>query len=401
MRERLLALLEKADLALGSSRDVLEEETLRPLIEAVTAVRIRLSYPEEVLVVALAGGTGSGKSSLFNSLAGEELVDVGGIRPTTSHPAAAVPASAGTSFDGYLDRLRIGERHVHEHGGVCLIDLPDTDSVAIAHRHRVDEMLPLVDVVIWVTDPEKYRDARLHHGYLKPMSDYSEQFVFVLNQVDRLPPTKVGEVCHDLSAALQEDGLGETTVIPIAASPPAGPPIGMDKLSEALESKREGRATLYGKLLTDLSMTGRALEDEAGTGLDFDARAEDAVMDAAESLRRGQAPAAVATLTDFLDSIGVESGSLTAAKVEQLAANVAAHVERIRSQIAESTPPERRRWFRRRRSEDHVPDLGHTRALLSESVIRPARAVMARRALAIASVAELSLEVERLRGSSH
>jgi energy-coupling factor transporter ATP-binding protein EcfA2 len=397
MRDQLLGLLEKADLALGSSRDVLEEETLAALIEAVTSVRTRLIYPEDVLVVAFAGGTGSGKSSLFNALAGAELVDVGGIRPTTSHPAAAVPALGGDSINGYLDRLGIEERHVYEGWPVCLIDLPDTDSVEMGHRYRADRMLPLVDVVVWVTDPEKYRDARLHNGYLKPLSPHSDQFIFVMNQIDRLPPEQVAVVCDDLATALEADGAGEQRVIPTAAAPSSGPPIGLDQLSAALDSKRENRTALYGKLLTDLALTARALADEAGEGLEFDARAEKAVAVAAKALRDGDAPAAVASLTRLLDSVAVESGSSTASTIGQVAADVSAHIDRIHAQLRETAPAERKGWLRRRRHDDDAVDVDRAQALLSEAVIRPARAVLARRALAIASIADLALDVDRLR----
>jgi hypothetical protein len=400
MRDRLLELVERADLALGSSADVVDDRALRPFIDSVTAVRTRLAYPEEFLVVAFAGGTGSGKSSLFNSLAGAELVDVGGIRPTTSHPAAGIPKSAGDALDGYLDRLDVAERHVHDSHGLCLLDLPDTDSIEMEHRQRVDEMLPLVDVVVWVTDPEKYRDARLHNDYLKPMADYSEQLVFVLNQIDRLPPTKVGDVCADLAAALEADGLGEKSVLPVAASPPGGPPIGIDLLLEELESKREARSVLYGKLLTDLALVCRRLGDETGRSLDFDARAKDALRSAAESLVNGEAPAAIAALTSFLDSIEAETGPLISRRIGKIAATAADHVERIRRQIADSKPAPRPRWFRRRRPKDDSSDLDQARALISEAVIRPARAEMARRAVAIASIAELSLEVDKVLGEA-
>ncbi|HEY7824959.1 MAG TPA: hypothetical protein VIG24_19120, partial [Acidimicrobiia bacterium] len=134
MRDRLIGLLEKADLALGSAAGVIEDRTLEPLIESVRAVRTRLSYPEDVLVAALAGGTGSGKSSLFNALCEADLVDVGGVRPTTSRPAAAVPVSVGAGMDGYLDRLGVEERHTHLGARICLLDLPDTDSVEVEHR---------------------------------------------------------------------------------------------------------------------------------------------------------------------------------------------------------------------------------------------------------------------------
>ena len=58
--------------------------------EVVTKVTGRTSLVGGHTVVALAGATGSGKSSLFNALVGDEVARVGLRRPTTSTPTAAV-----------------------------------------------------------------------------------------------------------------------------------------------------------------------------------------------------------------------------------------------------------------------------------------------------------------------
>jgi len=395
MRDRLIGLLEKADLALASCSGVVDDAALSPLIRAVGAVRTRLAYPEEVLVAALAGGTGSGKSSLFNALTGETLAEVGGVRPTTSAPAAAVPSSAGGSLDGFLDRLGIDERDVYEGHGVCLVDLPDTDSVEVDHRHRVDAVLPLVDLVIWVTDPEKYRDARLHHDYLRPMSEYADQFLFVINQSDRLGVNQLREVRVDLETALAEDGMEHPIVIPVSAAPPAGPPVGLETLGEAIEAKRAARDMLYHKLLTDLAATASALGLETGDTLDFDQRASDAVSTAAQALATGETEQAMKALVGFLDSIAGEAGGVAARRIEALAADLPRHLQRIDDEIESRRKP-RRRWFRGRGTTS-ASQAETALVLITESVIRPVRAVLARRALALASVADLTFEIERLR----
>lgn len=399
MRDRLIGLLEKADLALGSAAGVIEDRTLEPLIESVRAVRTRLSYPEDVLVAALAGGTGSGKSSLFNALCEADLVDVGGVRPTTSRPAAAVPVSVGAGMDGYLDRLGVEERHTHLGARICLLDLPDTDSVEVSHRHQVASLLPLVDIVVWVTDPEKYRDARLHDGFLKPLSDYEEQFLFVLNQVDRLTGDETGDVRDDLVAALAEDGFAASRVITTSAAPPSGPPVGLEDLAAALEEKAADRKTLYGKLLTDLATTCRALGDEAGAGHDFDRRAAGAVDRAAAELVGGHPTEATEVLTDFLEALASEAGGKSAGKLSGIAADVPDHVRRIEGQIGSAPVPAGwlRRLFRRDELGVDTARVDTARALLDEAVIRPARTVLAKRALAVASIAELAVEVESLR----
>lgn len=399
MRDDLTGLLEQADLALGSAAGVVDDGALTPLVESVRAVRTRLAYPDDISVVALAGGTGSGKSSLFNALAGDDLVETGGIRPTTSQPSAAVPERAGQTMDGYLDRMGVEERHRYDGPGICLLDLPDTDSLETSHRYRVDRILPLVDVVVWVVDPEKYRDARLHLEYLKPMAAYSHQFLFVLNQFDRLDPEVVDEVVSDLFNALAEDEIDSPIVLPVSAAPPVGPPIGLGELANALEAKRADRG-LFEKLLSDLAGAGEALQARAGSALDFDARATRAVEAAVRSLVEGDTTGASRALTGVLDALAAETGGDTTAKLERMAADVPSHVQRISDQLrGSSAPPPRRRWFRRVSPPAPVFDVDQARSLLAEATIRPARAVVAKRALALASIAELVLEVERLRRS--
>lgn len=401
MRDQLVGLLEKADLALGSAAGVIEDETLAPLIETIDSVRTRLAYPEDVLVAALAGGTGSGKSSLLNALCQAELVDVGGVRPTTSRLAAAVPVATGGAMDRYLDRLGVEERHTHPGPKICLVDLPDTDSAEVEHRHRVAALLPLVDVVVWVVDPEKYRDARLHEEFLKPLAEYSAQFLYVLNQTDRLTEIEADEVRDDFRIALQEDWIESPSVIAMAAAPPTGPPIGLDQLRQALEAKRAERETLYGKLMTDLVATCRSLEKAAGRGLNFDERAAQAVDRAAAEVAGGDLTGADETLTVFLDALEAESGGVTAEKLAVIAAEVPDHIRRIEGRLRDEDLP-RRGWLRRlvgrHEATTEKDRTAQARSLLAEAVIRPARAVLARRAVAVASIAELAVEVERLRG---
>ncbi|WP_353942625.1 YfjP family GTPase [Streptomyces sp. HUAS MG91] len=241
LKERLDALRE----LVGLSRTRLEGPTLaeagRVLDEA--AARRRLSARHTV--VAVAGATGSGKSTLFNALAGVPLSETGLRRPTTSAPIAC---SWTDGAAGLLDRLGIPGRSRRrplqgQHGdtpldGLVLIDLPDHDSAAPAHREQVDRVLALVDAVIWVVDPEKYADAMLHERYLRPMAGHAEVMFVVLNQVDRLPGDAAEQVLDDLRRLLDEDGiaLGEhgepgATVLPLSALTGDG----VGELREALD----------------------------------------------------------------------------------------------------------------------------------------------------------------------
>lgn len=394
MRDRLNSLLHKADIAVASCSGVVGADDLEPVIESVRAVRTRLSCPDDVLVVALAGGTGSGKSSLFNALIGEEKADVGGSRPTTSEPEAAVPAEREADLSPYLDLLRVRRRHVYESRDLCLIDLPDMDSVVIEHRHRVDAILPLVDVVTWVTDPEKYRDLRIHHEYLKPLASYRDQFVFVLNQIDRLSNAQSVTLVEDLKLALGEDGIEDADVLPVAASPVAGPPIGIDDLRRVLMEKTSDRDRLYSKLLADVGNAARHMAARVGESVAFDTEAASIVEQASGQVVDGDVAGATETLTGFLDGVAEVVGGQTRVRLELLTGDVPQHTQRISDQ---TTPAEGGRW--RRRKAETVRDPETVRRLIEESVIRPARALLAKREVSIDAIADLISDVENLQST--
>ena len=110
--------------------------------------RLRLSG--EHTVVALAGGTGSGKSSLFNAVCGTGLSPTGVRRPMTSHAArlrlgrwtAPGRCSTGsTSTSGTATPAPARSTAARRGGslqGLVLLDLPDHDSVRAAHIAEVD-----------------------------------------------------------------------------------------------------------------------------------------------------------------------------------------------------------------------------------------------------------------------
>nr|WP_228489034.1 GTPase [Raineyella fluvialis] len=75
----------------------------------------RLRFSGAATVAALAGATGSGKSTLFNALAGSEISTPGVRRPTTAHPAAATWGDEPTAE--LLDWLAVQRRHHVEGAG--------------------------------------------------------------------------------------------------------------------------------------------------------------------------------------------------------------------------------------------------------------------------------------------
>ena len=148
----------------------------------------RLALSGGYTVVALAGATGSGKSSTFNALAGHEFAEPGIRRPTTSQALAAywsdVPPTQFLDWLQVTRRVQVPERGAFD--GLVLLDLPDHDSTEVSHQLEVDRLITMVDLMVWVVDPQKYADAALHDGYLRGLSSHSTVMTVVLNQIDRL-----------------------------------------------------------------------------------------------------------------------------------------------------------------------------------------------------------------------
>jgi GTP-binding protein EngB required for normal cell division len=191
--------------------------------------RLRLSAGHTV--VALAGGTGSGKSALFNQLAGHEFSAVGVTRPVTREPHACVWGASGSGplleWLGVPRRFRYGRASALDRGesamhGLILLDLPDHDSVLKGDSNQVDRLVGMADLMVWVLDPQKYADAAVHRRYLVPLAGHAEVIAVVLNQSDLLSADEIEDCIGDLRRLLDSEGLHEAAVLVTSAVTGAG-----------------------------------------------------------------------------------------------------------------------------------------------------------------------------------
>jgi len=227
----------------------LGERELAPAEDLVARAGERLSLSRGHTVVALAGSTGTGKSSIFNELAGASLSSVGVRRPTTGETHACVWGADDAGR--LLDWLGVGKRHHRDAGsldGLVLLDLPDFDSVQLAHREEADRLLAVVDLIVWVLHPQKYGDKLVHGDYLARFHRHREITVVVLNQADLLSPEDLRECVDDLRRLLEADGL---TGVPVLTASTVKEP-GLQALTGTLGRAVAARQAAMRRLEADL-----------------------------------------------------------------------------------------------------------------------------------------------------
>ena len=213
----------------------------------------RRSLGADVTIVALAGSTGAGKSSLINAMVGRQISRASAIRPTTSEPLAVTNAHA----TDVLDWLAIDDRHeadLTNAGGMVLIDLPDIDSTEFAHRETAKKLTSLVDVVVWVLDPQKYADAVVHEDYLSNLAEHAATTIVVLNQADRLDEQTLTSIVADAERLMREDGL-EVDVIPTSAVTGQG----LVKLWDRVDAIVQEKSAADERLAADIRTAGRTI----------------------------------------------------------------------------------------------------------------------------------------------
>ena len=260
--ERVAALRRAVDAAAGRG----DAEVLAEADEVVRRAGERVAFDGEFTVVALAGATGSGKSSLFNAVTGTELAQTAVRRPTTSK---AMGVAWGSSLPHeLLDWLDIPRRHLiaappdDPLAKLVLLDLPDHDSTELSHRHAVDALVERVDALVWVVDPQKYADGALHDRYLKPLAPYADLMLVLLNQADRLRPEELDHCVTDLRRLLDSEGLRSTPVMVTSAVRGTGIPELHAMLARTVADKQAS----VRRLQTDVAVAAARLADDLGAG---------------------------------------------------------------------------------------------------------------------------------------
>ena len=287
------------------------ETVLLDAAETLERLSQRRELSTEHTVIGFFGATGSGKSTLFNAIAGQNIALSAPTRPTTSTVQAAIWEAEGSEelldwlgidkrvypqtqalttegeasegngagggvaapnavtepAPGLFNRIRRavggrGEMRTRT-GGLILLDMPDFDSVTTTNRDLAARMMRYVDVLVWVVDPQKYADAVIHRDFMVPLAASGAQALCVLNQADKLAPAEVPAVLASLTRLLQAEGTdAHLLAAPIAVSARTGE--GIEVLRDLLAQVAAAKSLSLQRTDAQLHATASQLRTYAG-----------------------------------------------------------------------------------------------------------------------------------------
>jgi hypothetical protein len=328
------------------------ERTRRRLLDQLDDHLLpRLRELSAPAVVVVAGSTGAGKSTLVNTLLGEEVSPAGVLRPTTREPVLVHHPADAELLDGHplLASLRV-VAHEAVPRGLALVDAPDLDSLLEANRASAHRLLEAADLWLFLTTAARYGDA-LPWDVLVRAAERGTSLAMVLN---RVPDDALATVRADLMGRLRDRGLAAVPLFLVRdLGPHQGPlgedavaPIrrwltmvaGADRARSVILRTQRGALKALQPWVTRLA---EAVEAQVEVRVSLERAVADAVAEPAERAARSVAAGGVAAgpvrarWAALVGRGGVLTGRLTARRGRDARARALAEVaDELRSSVA-------------------------------------------------------------------
>lgn len=190
-----------------------QSETRTPDTLFSTA-RLAAQNTTRPLIVAFMGGTGVGKSTLLNRLAGKPIAKAGVVRPTSREVTLYHHESIAMQQlpEQQLAKINVSQHDNAANKQVVWIDMPDFDSTEQSNKQLVFQWLPYIDVLVYVVSPERYKDEKAWRLLLAEGAKHA--WLFAFNQWDR---GQTGQF-EDFNQQLQKVGFSEPVIFKTACS---------------------------------------------------------------------------------------------------------------------------------------------------------------------------------------
>ncbi|MCD6311137.1 MAG: dynamin family protein, partial [Elusimicrobia bacterium] len=240
-------------------------------VDEIVLRNILSKYFDEELYIAFVGGFSSGKSTLINSLLGEKIL-----------PSKILPTTAKNTYIRYgRNKCRItysnnrvrevapcelckfceGEENIKDISdilvrhpsslleGVTLIDSPGTQSLYEKHSSESMNLLPLVDIVLYVLDVGKPFSDDDRKG-INLLKEYHPRIIFVVNQVDRIINENPGKIKMKIAESIKSTtGIKQPHILMTSGkNVKKNPDLILPLVNLILESKKEKYRILMERL---------------------------------------------------------------------------------------------------------------------------------------------------------